>query len=63
MNVIHSTLLCWIPFNAIGYVNLLRVQELKGRIIEKHLSDTEAESKALKLNNQDTDGYYLAVYY
>ena len=62
MNVIHSTLLCWIPAKQ-EYLTLAGVDNIGGKVIEKHLSDTEAESKAFKLNNQTTSGYYLAVYY
>ena len=63
MNVIHSTLLCWLPYKTDKYINLSLLQSMKGKIIEKRLSDAEAENKASELNKTEDNGYYLAVYY
>ena len=58
---INNTTLCWIPVKQ-EYLTIYGVKSIGGMIIERELSDSVAERKALFLNNNVVSGYYVAVY-
>ena len=56
----NNTTLCWIPVKQ-DYITIATVKSGGGMILERELSDSVANSKALLLNNVAVIGYYIAV--